>query len=116
MMYNEWIDRVSETTSYVDTNVFLTNSSTDSQAGIIEELQELHYLYLFVSFTEDYTYDLSTLVHLRCESFLLRYTEIFLEIVNSIPRYNPRKYLNSVFSSRIRNTIVPCNFHEIFVE
>lgn len=75
---------------------------------------ELRYLYRFVSFTEDYTYDLSTLVHLRCESFLLRY--IFLEIVNSIPRYNPRKYANSVFSSRIRKTILPCNFHEIFVK
>lgn len=77
---------------------------------------ELRYLYRFVSFTEEYTYDLSTLVHLRCDSFLLRYIEIFLEIVNSISRYNPIKYLNSVLSSRIRKIILPCNFHEIFVE
>lgn len=47
---------------------------------------ELRYLYRFVSFTKDYTYDLPTLVHLRCEPFLLRYIEIFLEIVNSITR------------------------------
>lgn len=52
MMYNEWIDRVSQMTSYVNTNarLFLTNASTDFQVDRKDARNETNCVIFIASF------------------------------------------------------------------